>query len=134
MTADHDAVKAQNDKLRIILKKKQMEITEMVSKNEAELKTVQERVESGAATLNAVEKRDFLDAIELLKSENQSLVAKTGKEGPSPMAQQQVFRSLMRALDRAKQIIQSIEEKGKLEDDTASLLQQQAGQKRQRTE
>ena len=74
MTTDHDTVKTQNDKLRIILKKKQMEITEMVAKHEVDLKAVQERAAetatAGATTINVAEKRDFLDAIELLKSEN----------------------------------------------------------------
>lgn len=100
------------------------------------MKALQEKAESAAAgqqaSLTATEKRDYLNAIELLKTENQALVAKAGKSGPNPMQQQQVFRNLMRALDRAKQIIQSIEERGKLEEEVSSMAQ--AGQKRQRSD
>ena len=46
----------------------------MVAKHEVDLKAVQERAAetatAGATTINVAEKRDFLDAIELLKSEN----------------------------------------------------------------
>ena len=63
------------------------------------------------ASISVKEKKEFIDALDLLKSENQNLQSRV--EGNSNnMGQIQVFRSLMRALDRAKQIIQTLDERG----------------------
>ena len=74
--------------------------------------------------ITAQEKKDFLDSIELLKSENLNLQGKAGGSGIAPMPQQQVFRSLMLALGRAKQIIATLDERGKSAQQQQADLQQ----------
>ena len=107
------------------------ELTELKQKYEADLKVLLEKHQGDVQTLqqqassvsvaqvvvaapiatatNSVltsgEKKELMDALELLKSENQNLASKVGGSAQGPMSQQKVFQSLMRALDRAKHII-----------------------------
>ena len=130
-TTDLDQVKSENEKMRLLVKKKLIEIKELQAKHDAEVKALQEKTEVGMhaqqAGLSTSEKRQFLDALELLKIENNTLVSMAGKSGPSPMQQQQVFRSLMRALDRAKHIIQTLDEKSKTSDHQEEEMMPQVG-------
>ena len=78
--AERDSVKSENEKLKVLIKKKLLEIKETAAKHEAEVKLLGKRLETGVSSstegmlphsgLSPVEKKELFDALELLKSEN----------------------------------------------------------------
>lgn len=79
--AERDAIKSENDKLRVLMKKKLMELKELQTKFEADKKEWQDKAKEAPiqaqqqqqappSGLNSGEKKELFEAIELLKSEN----------------------------------------------------------------
>ena len=64
---------------------------------------------ANTTVISSAEKKELMDALELLKSENQNLQSKISGDAHGAMPQQQVFKSLMVSLGRAKNIIQALD-------------------------
>ena len=95
--------KTENDKLRLLVKKKMQEVQEIKNKSDAEVKALTDKhlaetqalqQSSGAAaaatatTMTSGEKKELMDALELLKSENQNLQSRISGDAHGPMPQQ----------------------------------------------
>ena len=102
--------------------KKEAEMKNMQAQAGVQNPQVQSTGGSGGG-ITTQEKKDFLDSIELLKKENEAL-QKAGGNVIEPKPSQQVFRSLMLALGRAKQIIATMDERGKNAQQQQADLQQ----------
>ena len=120
----------ERDKIKLLARNKMIQLKEMEKTHADVIKELQDKFEASMsnaqqASISVKEKKEFIDALDLLKSENQNLQSRV--EGNSNnMGQIQVFRSLMRALDRAKQIIQTLDERGQEKQNQSASQQQQA--------
>ena len=106
----------ERDKIKLLARNKMIQLKELEKTHTDEIKGLQDKFEASMtnahqASISIKEKKEFIDALDLLKSENQNLQSRVDGNSNN-MGQIQVFRSLMRALDRAKQIIQTLDERG----------------------
>lgn len=96
----------ERDKIKLLARNKMIQLKELEKTHTDEIKGLQDKFEASMtnahqASISIKEKKEFIDALDLLKSENQNLQSRVDGNSNN-MGQIQVFRSLMRALDRAK--------------------------------